>query len=109
MSMRGSDWRSDGDCDRVVLCTWDGLQYSSMAHLSDPSANKCHIRAVSSLPTSSVKILGQFCMVDVREVRGFRPCFHEVSIAFILLIARCRTLRVEVTDYKIERSPASFR
>ena len=23
-AMRGSDWRSEGDCDRTVLCTWDG-------------------------------------------------------------------------------------
>ena len=30
--IRGSDWRSDSDCDRTVLWTWDGVQYSSLAH-----------------------------------------------------------------------------
>ena len=41
------------------------------------------------------KYFVQFCIVDERYVRGFRRCFHETSI--------------EVNDYNIERSSASFR
>ena len=86
-----------------------------------PSTPLWHIEAILVLTNATSGLYPLFHRALSKDLGSFASWMREkleasahastrlVSIAVILLVAPCSTVRVEVTYYKIERSSAPFR